>query len=157
MEHLRARRYVAMRRLPILFAALAMVWSGCSCKSATERADLIAAEAREEYVRIHPDGTFNDLILEGEITHGMSAREVMAAWGLPNVYAVSRSSPAEHWIYFVRDRDALSMLIYTLTFEDDTLRVWDVDNKRFTTQGIAAKYEPRETPLVESANPARKR
>ena len=146
-----------MKRLPILFAALAMLWSGCSCKSATERADLIAAEARQEYVKLHPDGTFNDLILEGEITRGMSAREVMAAWGMPNVYAVSRILPAEHWVYYVRDRDALSLLIYTLTFEDDTLRIWDIDNKRFTTQGIMAKYELRETPLVETADPVRKR
>ena len=60
---------------------------------------------------------------------------------MPNIYAISQKSPSEHWIYYVRDREALSMLIYTLTFEDDTLRVWDIDQKRFASQGIAAQYD----------------
>jgi hypothetical protein len=146
-----------MNRLPILFAALVMVWSGCSCKSATERADLVALEAREGYVAAHPEGAFNDLILKGEITRGMSAHDVLAAWGMPNVYALSRKSPEEHWIYYVRDPEVLSLLIYTLTFEDDTLRLWDVDQKRATGHGIAAKRERTEAPRVETADPARKR
>lgn len=146
-----------MRRSPILFAACAMILAGCSCKPATERADLVAVEAREDYVRAHPDGAFNDLILLGEITRGMSAYDVLAAWGMPNVYALSRKSPEEHWIYYVRDEVSLSLLIYTLTFEDDTLRLWDVAQKRPASRGITAMRERRETPVVEAASPVGKR
>lgn len=146
-----------MKKLPILLAVLAVVWSGCTCKSTVERANLVAADAREDYVRLHPDGIFNDLIREGEITHGMSVNEVIASWGMPNVYALSRSSPSEHWIYYIRDRESLSMLIYTLTFENDTLRVWDIDQKRLTGQGIAAGGEPLPEIPEPVRGPARKR
>lgn len=132
-----------MKRLPIFFTVLLVVWCGCSCKSVTERASLVASESREEYVRLHPDCRFGDLIREGEITRGMNVDEVIAAWGMPDVYAVSKKSPAEHWIYYIRDREALMMLIYTLTFEDDTLSIWDIDQKRFTSQGIASYTKDR--------------
>ena len=147
-----------MKRLSVLFAVLAVIWSGCSCKSVTERADLVAEDAREEYVKLHPECQFNDLIREGEITRGMNVHEVIAAWGMPNIYAISQKSPSEHWIYYVRDREALSMLIYTLTFEDDTLRVWDIDQKRFASQGIAAQYDMyRPASKTEVVLPEKKR
>ncbi len=140
-----------MKRLPIFFAVMLLVWSGCSCKSATERASLVASDSRDDYVDLHPDCRFGDLIREGEIARGMKVEEVIAAWGMPNVYAVSKKSPAEHWIYYIRDREALLMLIYTLTFEDDTLRVWDIDQKRFTSQGIATYVEERPSTLPTGA------
>jgi hypothetical protein len=145
-----------MKKLPIFFAALAVVWYGCSCTSTVERANFVAPETREDYIKLHPDGPFNDLIREGEITRGMSVHEVIASWGMPHVYAVSRALPAEHWIYYIRDREALSMLIYTLTFENDTLRIWDIDQKRFTGQGIASKYEPPPDLPQPAKDPTRK-
>ncbi len=145
-----------MKKLPILVAVLAVLWSGCTCKSDVERANLIDVDSRKDYIKLHPDGFFNDLILEGEITRGMSVHEVIASWGMPNVYAVSRTSPAEHWLYYIRDRESLSMLIYTLTFENDTLRIWDIDQKRFTGQGIAAGHELPPDPPPPVQDPARK-
>jgi len=127
----------------ILFAAVPVLWSvGCSCVSKVERADFTAAGVREEYINLHPEGPFNECIRNGEIVAGMTAHEVMASWGMPNVYALSRSQPSEQWIYYTKDRESLSMLIYTLSFTEDTLRVWDIDQKRFVGPGIVSYDEP---------------
>jgi hypothetical protein len=109
---------------------------GCSCVSTVERINRTPVESREEYVNTHPDCAFTESIRNGEIMRGMCGPEVIASWGLPNVYAVTRSSPTEQWIYYLKDRESLTMLIYTLTFADDTLQVWDIDQKRFVGQGI---------------------
>lgn len=130
-----------MGKIAILLAAMAFLCFGCSCKSTIERADLVAVEAREEYARLHPDGIFNEFIRNGEITKGMSVHEVIASWGMPNVYAVAKGSPEERWIYYVRDRESLSLLIYSLRFQDDTLKVWDIDIKRSTGHRIASKFD----------------
>lgn len=118
--------------------AMLVTGYGCSCVSTVERANITPAESREEYVKAHPEGTYNECIREGEITAGMTMHEVIASWGMPNVYVVTRTQPAEQWIYYLKDRDSLSMLIYTLSFSDDTLRVWDIDQKRFVGQGIVS-------------------
>jgi hypothetical protein len=134
-----ARRLAAMRMVMILCACAVLGASlGCSCVSTVERVNRTPMESREEYVKSHPDCTFGESILNGEIVRGMCAPEVIASWGLPNVYAVEKSSPTEQWIYYLKDRDSLTMLIYTLTFADDTLQVWDIDQKRFVGQGIVS-------------------
>lgn len=119
-------------------AILVLVMCGCSCVSTVERENLTTAASRDEYIKLHPDGTHNDCIMNGEIVRGMSASEVVASWGLPNVYIVTKTSPDEQWIFYVKDRDSLSMLIYTLGFADDTLRAWEVDQKRFIGQGVVS-------------------
>lgn len=127
-------------RFPLFLVAAVLVAAvcGCSCMSTVERANLIPADSRDEYVNMNPDGQHNDCIRNGEIVRGMCAREVVASWGLPNVYVVSKTNPSEEWIFYVRDRDSLSMLIYTLGFNDDTLRTWEVEQKRLVGQGVVS-------------------
>jgi hypothetical protein len=134
----------------ILCACVVMAASiGCSCVSTVERLDRTPVESREEYVKAHPECPFGESVRNGEIVRGMCAPEVIASWGFPNVYAVARSSPTEQWIYYLKDRDSLTMLIYTLTFADDTLQVWDIDQKRFVGQGMVSAED-----LTEGASSA---
>jgi len=130
-------------RFVLIVSAVALLATthGCSCVSTIERADLTPASSREEYVRLHPAGVHNACIKNGEIVRGMSAREVIASWGLPNVYIAAKTTPAEQWIFYIKDHDSLSMLIYTLGFADDTLQAWDVEQKRFVGQGIVSAKE----------------
>jgi hypothetical protein len=146
-------------RLMLVLSTVAMLLTsyGCSCVPTVERANLTSAASREEFTKTHPDCAHNDCIKNGEIVRGMSAHEVMASWGLPNVYIVTRTSPSEQWIYYVRDRDSLSMLIYTLGFADDTLRVWDVDQKRPVGLGIATANENPRNVRVPTPGDPRKR
>jgi hypothetical protein len=87
----------------------------------------------------------------------MSTHEVIASWGLPDVYIMTKTTPAEQWIFYVKDRDSLSMLIYTLGFADDTLRAWDVEQKRFVGQGIVSATERvRATPVSTDFDPKKR-
>ena len=133
-----------MKSVMILCVCVVLAASlGCSCVSTVERANRTSIACREDFVKLHPDCAYNESILQGEIVRGMSSHEVLASWGLPNVYVVTRTSPSEQWIYYLRDRDSLTMLIYSLTFADDTLQVWDVDQKRFVGQGIVSIGEQK--------------
>lgn len=146
-----------MRMVMILCACAVLAASlGCSCVSTAERIDRTPVESREAYVTSHPDCAYGESIKSGEIVRGMCAPEVIASWGLPNVYAVSKSSPTEQWIYYLKDRESLTMLIYTLTFADDTLQVWDIDQKRFVGQGIVSSDDLR-AGTSEAASDDRKR
>jgi hypothetical protein len=124
--------------LILCVCALIAASFGCSCVSTVERANRIPAACREDYVKLHPECDHGESIANGEIVRGMNSHEVLASWGFPSVYVVTRTSPTEQWIYYLKDRDSLTMLIYTLTFADDTLQVWDVDQKRFVGQGIVS-------------------
>ena len=146
-------------KLMLIFCAVALFITsyGCSCVSTVERANLISADIRENYVKRHPGGIYNDCIVNGEIMRGMSVDEVIASWGFPNVYFVTKTAPAEQWIYYIKDSNSLSMLIYTLSFADDTLQLWDVDQKRFAGQGIvSAKESVWETPVSTTRDPRKR-
>jgi hypothetical protein len=130
---------------------------GCSCVSTVERVNRTPVAAREDYVKLHPECVFSETIVNGEIVRGMSSHEVLASWGLPNVYIVVRTSPTEQWIYYLKDRDSLTMLIYTLTFADDTLQIWDIDQKRFVGQGIVSTVDKKHTMPVAAIQDMRRR
>jgi len=105
--------------LPLaLLAALLIV--GCSTVSTVERAEL----------------TF---IKNGEIVRGMTIYDVIASWGLPNVYITGKENDNEYWIYYIGVENSNSILIYTLTFNEDTLKDWDIDQKRFIDRGIVSE------------------
>lgn len=147
-----------MRFMLILSAVALLATSyGCSCVSTVERATLTPPAARAEYIRYHPDGAHNDCIRNGEIMRGMSAHEVVASWGLPNVYVLTRRSPSEQWIYYIKDRDSLAMLVYTLGFADDTLRVWNIDQKRDVGQGIVSVGDNSRRVLATTARDLRRK
>lgn len=146
-------------RLVLIICACALLVAaiGCSCVSTVERANRLPAACREDYVKLHPGCSYAESIVNGEIVRGMSSHEVIASWGLPNVYVVTRTSPTEQWIYYLRDRDALTMLIYTLTFADDTLQIWDIDQKRFVGQGIVSTDENKRVVPAATVEDTRRR
>lgn len=147
-----------MKWAMILCACIMLAASlGCSCVSTVERANRTPLACREDYVKLHPESAHGESIVSGEIVRGMSSNEVLASWGLPNVYVVTRTTPTEQWIYYLRDRDSLTMLIYTLTFADDTLQVWDIDQKRFVGQGIVSTGDKKLPIPVATAGETQKR
>ena len=125
-----------MPRPHLIAALLLVVMLGCSGVSTVERADLTKVESREHFIDLNPNSLFCEHIRNGEIVRGMNIYEVIASWGLPNVYLVSQENVSENWIYYVEDRDSRSILIYTLTFSDDKLETWEIDMKRFVDQRI---------------------
>jgi hypothetical protein len=111
---------------------------GCSSISQTEREYFTRPEAREQYIIDHPDCAYGDQIRNGEIIRGMDIYEVIASWGLPNVYLVSEEAPKEYWIYYVQEGVSKAVLIYTLTFAEERLEGWDIDQKRFDDYRIVS-------------------
>lgn len=145
------------KTLILCVCALSAVSWGCSCVSTVERANRIPAACREDYVKLHPECEHGASIVNGEIVRGMCSHEVLASWGLPSVYVVTGTSPTEHWIYYLKDRDSLTMLIYTLTFAADTLQVWDVEQKRFVGQGIVSIDDMKQEASASTVQDARRR
>ncbi len=137
--------------------ALLAAFIGCSCVSTVERANRTPMACREDFVKLHPGCVHGESIVNGEIVRGMSSNEVLASWGLPSVYVVTKMSPLEQWIYYLKDRESLTMLIYTLTFADDTLQVWDVDQKRFVGQGIVSRDDTKRAMPVSTVRDPRRR
>jgi hypothetical protein len=127
-----------MRLLPLTFALiLAAFLCSCSCVSTVERERLIPVESREEYCRVHPECRHIEQIRNGEIIRGMIGNEVIASWGMPNVYLVSKDGAEEYWIYYVQEPEQHSVMIYSLCFdEDNVLSDWEIDLKRFQNYSI---------------------
>ncbi|MBN1165260.1 MAG: hypothetical protein JXB45_11820 [Candidatus Krumholzibacteriota bacterium] len=148
-----------MRKIIISCAVLLFLLNlGCSRVSMVERESFQAPEAREAYVKSHPDGAYCQHICNGEIVRGMNGHEVLASWGLPNLYLVSDKKPEEYWVYYTADINANAMLIYTLTFNDmDQLHDWDIDIKRFVNQGFAMEPSKILSSLKEESSISRKR
>jgi len=132
-----------MRRSLVVIAALALVIAlGCSGMSTVERANLTNPSAREGYVKTHSGDAHALFVQDGEITRGMSADEVIASWGMPNVYTLSRTEQSENWIYYVRARDAAAIITYRLTFKADTLAAWDIEQRRLTGPTVVSAFDP---------------
>jgi len=111
--------------------------SACSGVSMVERERLTAAESREEYCQAHPDSRHVEHIRNGEIVRGMVGNEVIASWGMPNVYLVSKDEIEEYWIYYVQDPMQHSVMVYTLCFDtDNVLSDWEIDMKRFSNYSL---------------------
>ena len=111
-----------MRYLPLLFAIPLLVFlSGCSCTSQVEREDFTSSTAREIYIEGHPESAFQENIRNGEIVRGMNEDEVIASWGMPNVYLTSRVREEERFIYYVQDGSTNSVLVYMLDFDADNI------------------------------------
>ncbi len=141
-----------MKSLAIALAAL-VVFSdlGCSCVSRIERENFVDSSFRDEYTKLNPESPFCQNIRNGEITRGMNGQEVIASWGLPNVYLVSAMKAEEYWIYYIRNEASSSILVYTLIFAgDNMLSDWDIDMKRFIDNSFVFSPESlREMGTVE--------
>ena len=134
-----------MRYLPLLFAMPLLVFlSGCSCTSQVEREEFTSSAAREIYIEGHPESAFQENIRNGEIVRGMNEDEVIASWGMPNVYLTSREREEERFIYYVQDRSTNSVLVYMLDFDaDNILYDWDIDSKRLESYSLSGFEESR--------------
>jgi hypothetical protein len=143
----------AMRYLPLLFAIpLLILLSGCSGTSLIERENFTSASAREIYIEGHPESAFQENILNGEIIRGMNEEEVIASWGMPNVYLTSKKMDEERFIYYIQDRDVGSVLVYTLDFDaDNILFDWDIDEKRLSSYSLV-EYDYGVRPAYGSAS-----
>jgi len=133
-----------MRYLPLLFAIPAIfLISGCSCTSQIEREDFTSSDSREIYIDGHPESAFQENIRNGEIVRGMNAEEVIASWGMPNVYLTSRARDEERFIYYIQDSEANSVLVYMLDFDaDNILFSWDIDEKRLSSYSLVDYGQP---------------
>ena len=127
-----------MKLLPLLLVLpLAVLQCGCSRISTVEREPLIAEETREAYCSAHPDSRYVQHIRDGEIVRGMSGNEVIASWGMPNVYLVSKNGDEEYWIYYVQDPVQNSVMVYSLCFDqDNVLSDWEIDMKRVSDYSL---------------------
>jgi len=133
-----------MRYLPLLFAIPALfLLPGCSCTSQIEKEEFTSNDAREIYIDGHPESTFQENIRNGEIIRGMNAEEVLASWGMPNVYLTSRTRNEERFIYYVQDDEANSVLVYMLDFDSDNILFdWDIDEKRLSSYSLVDYTRP---------------
>lgn len=127
-----------MRYLPFLFAmALLIFASGCSCTNQIEREDFTSSDTREIFIEGHPESAFQENIRNGEIIRGMNEDEVIASWGMPNVYLSSREKNEERFVYYIQDRGTNSVLVYMLDFDtDNILYNWDIDEKRLSSYSL---------------------
>jgi hypothetical protein len=127
-----------MRYLPLL-PALLMIFAiaGCSCRSNVEREEFTSSATREIYIEGHPESAFQENIRNGEIIRGMNEDEVIASWGMPNVYLTSKTMEEERFIYYVQDRETRSVLVYSLDFDSDNILYnWDIDQKRLSSYSL---------------------
>ncbi len=133
-----------MRYLPLLFAmALLIFVSGCSCNSQIEREDFTSSDAREIFIEGHPESAFQENIRNGEIIRGMNADEVIASWGMPNVYLTSTTRDEERFIYYLQDKGTNSVLVYMLDFDgDNILYDWDINEKRISSYSLVGYEDP---------------
>jgi len=135
-----------MRYMPFLLAMSLLIFiSGCSCTSQIEREDFTSSAAREIYIEGHPESGFQENIRQGEIVRGMNEEEVIASWGMPNVYLTSRVKDEERLIYYIQDRGANTVLVYMLDFDaDHILYDWDIDEKRLSSYSLVGYEQPVE-------------
>ena len=111
------------------------------------------ADAREQYVKEHPDGKFNSRILEGEVTEGMSAIEVYASWGVPMVRRWTENKADENWTYEFRDKHNDDFVLYELFFADRVLARWTMSRSTaamgFATAPSLSVAERLSDPVID--------
>ena len=130
------------RRL-VLSSCLLLLLIACSHTPRSMNDDLTVQRMREESLREHPGGPFNQYITRGEVVRGMSVLEVSAAWGLPETRRPSKDHKAEYWTYFSEDEISGDWSRYTLTFEETKLADWYVV-RHFSTNGELTSWSNSE-------------
>jgi len=106
---------------------------------------------RNEYLRTHPDGRFNESIMAGEVCKGMNFIEVLAAWGLPETRFRSADDDIEFWKYVSRDDVSLDWMSYTFAFEKNALVGWE--SFRHTGKFARMDYFEQDVPGDELFRP----
>lgn len=114
-----------LRWLLLVVLGVASV-SSCSRLPQSTRSNEHMTSIREEYLRNHPDGQFNALIMEGRVVKGMGIIEVLASWGLPNDRRSSGEGDSEYWAYYAKDEHTQKFVSYELVFENRMLTRWAI-------------------------------
>jgi hypothetical protein len=94
---------------------------------------------REDYVRTHPGGKYNEYIQRGQVVRGMNYLEVSASWGIPETRSKSRDRKVEYWTFFGKDDLSGDWTRYTMVFEKGVLADWEL-SKHFTKNGTLTHW-----------------
>jgi hypothetical protein len=133
-------RRAPMRILAVItLSGLVLISLGCSSMHVVERENLVDPQLRADYIESHPDGKFNENIVNGEIKRGMFSEEVIASWGFPNVLLVDKDTENQYWVYYTKGSDSGSVMIYTLNFDKSNLADWDIEIKRYNHFSLDSK------------------
>lgn len=109
--------------LLVLFAVAVCSCSHCP-KSFSESESIL--KERQEYVLAHPDGIYNDHIIEGEIVKGMGPTDVLVSWGLPNKRQYSNNGSYVFWTFYTVEEQTGEITQYELVFKEQKLFHWKV-------------------------------
>jgi len=132
------RRYMKLFRCVLLVVCAVALVASCSSLPQTTRTPDEMASIRTEYLETHPDGKYNDCIMEGRVVKGMNVLEVLASWGLPNARRGWQHDKTEYWTYNARDEHTKEMVSYELIFDDRVLSKWVVSAADVATLGSAS-------------------
>lgn len=113
-------------RVLVALAVLVTLLTSCSHHPRLLRQNEETLTLRTQYLQSNPDGEFNALIAKSEVTSGMGAMEVLAAWGVPNWRRGVENRPVEFWTYYEKDEATKTYVSYDLVFENRVLRRWVV-------------------------------
>ncbi|UCG51264.1 MAG: hypothetical protein JSW58_13870 [Candidatus Latescibacterota bacterium] len=116
----------SMRSVVLLVLAM-MVAVSCSQLPRSTKSPEEMANLRSEYLQNHPDGTYNQHIMEGRVVKGMNTLEVLASWGLPNLRRSWKHDNSEYWTYYAKDEHTQRLVSYELVFEERVLHRWVVN------------------------------
>ena len=137
-----------------LLLALVCGLSGCSTYNYMRDSSPTLENTRFSYVDTHPTGTFNEKIISGQVTTGMTRQEVLVSWGKPDWVRNRKMTPEgelidEMWKYR-EDASSSTASTFILTFKGDLLDSIEVDRgySPFSTKpdegGITEELLPRD-------------
>lgn len=116
-----------MRSLVFFAVCLLVLVAGCSHSPRMIRHTPDVDVYRAEFLRNNPDGKYNQNIVKGEVSKGMTVLEVIASWGLPHVRRGAKPSDTESWTYYTIDEHTHKVVSYELVFVSDQLNRWVID------------------------------
>jgi hypothetical protein len=123
----------------------ACVLASCAHTPPTRNETTAIRELREDYLRRHPAGRFNDCIARGEVAVGMSFLELLAAWGIPDARERLVDREEERWTYLVREDNWADWVRYDFVFAKAELREWETT--RNSAWGSLYGEQPRNSAL----------
>ena len=124
---MRSSPRLTLQLLLVLIVGLA----GCSTYNYMNDTSPVLEHNRIDYTSSHPSGEFNDKILSGQVTKGMTRYEVLISWGNPDYVRDRKMTPDgevidEMWKYR-EDGSASNSSTFILTFAGDLLDHIEVD------------------------------
>lgn len=109
-----------------LVVGVAAALSSCAYTPRVPEESAAVLTIRNDYLRNHPQGQYNEHIQRGEVVKGMSLVEVLASWGDPDTRLRVPDRSVEYWRYVARDDASKDWVLYTFTFEKRKLVEWEM-------------------------------